>query len=127
MKLYYLESPLTPDDLSEVEALLGTDVDQVRIPHILPAPGPDGSHEDRPLFDVVAVIPLLRKSGISSEIGKRVSLAIPADLHWYSALLEAVARITGYYPYLVQTEKHREVIGNPGPLRIIDAEALMNQ
>jgi hypothetical protein len=56
-----------------------------------------------------------------------VLLVIPLDGHWYTAFAHAVERLTGQYPYLVQTKAHREAINNPGELRIIDMDGMLGR
>lgn len=53
MRVYYLNRKLATEELRFVaEALeLAEPVDQIRIPHILPAPDPDGGHSARPIMD----------------------------------------------------------------------------
>lgn len=102
-------------------------IEQVRIPHILPAPDPDGGHRGRPLLDDEILEKHLIKAGIMRDYGKRVCLVIPRDMHWYGALTEAIFKITGFYPYLVQTKDHRERINNPGEIRILDMHGMMSR
>lgn len=127
MRIYYLDRKLTPEELSRAGEILadGSPVEQIRIPHVLPAPTEDGTHGDRPIFDEQAMEPNLRKAGILRDGGRQVAVVIPQDSHWYLALGQTIFHLTGFYPYLVQTRDHRVNIGNPGDLRIIDMHGML--
>jgi hypothetical protein len=101
-------------------------VDQVRIPHILPASDPDGGHSGRPLLDDEILKRHLAKAGIIRDYGKQVCLVIPKDMHWYVALSHTIFSITGFYPYMVQTNDHRERFKNPGEIRILDMHGIIS-
>ena len=129
MRIYYLDRELAKEDLEFVEQALevAEPVDQIRIPHILPAPDPDGGHRARPIMDDEILDRHLKKAGILRDYGKQVCLVIPKDMHWYGALTEAIFKITGFYPYLIQTKDHRERINNPGEIRILDMHGMMSR
>jgi hypothetical protein len=125
MRLYYLEHPLADDDLAWVVETLEADVEQVQIPHILPAPDEHSTHEERFEMDEAAAGRALRAAGVLRDSGCRVALVIPGDMHWYAGLSEAIYALTGFYPFVVQTAEHRKGIGNPGYIRIIDMHGMM--
>lgn len=129
MRVYYLDRKLTDEEARFVEEALELTepIEQVRIPHILPAPAPDGGHRARPLMDDEILNSHLKKADIMRDYGRQVCLIIPQDMHWYGALIHAIFNITGFYPYLVQTKDHRERINNPGEIRIIDMHGMMSQ
>jgi hypothetical protein len=125
MRVYYLDRPLSPEEFREASELLKVNLDQVQIPYVLPAPGRRGDHPDRPPIDEAAASPPLRAAGILKDAGQRVGLVIPGDMHWYAGFSHAIYTLTGYFPFLVQTAEHREKIGNPGHLRIVDMHGMM--
>jgi hypothetical protein len=125
MRAYYLEDSLTDEELADVRDMMQMPIEQVRIPHVLPAPDERGAHNDRPLMDEQAATRPLKAAGILRDHGARVLLVMPKDMHWYTAFAEAVHTITGYFPYLIQTADHRDSIGNKGGLRIIDMHGMM--
>jgi hypothetical protein len=127
MRAYYIETPLTDAELQDVAEMMETEVEQVRVPYVLPAPDQHGGHPERPLMDDELAMKPLKAAGILRDSGSQILLVIPLDGHWYTAFSEAIARLTGHYPYLVQTEGHRTAIGNPGGLRILDMEGLMRR
>ena len=125
IRVYYLDRQLSPDEVQIVTEDLEAVVEQVRLPHVLPAPVREAGYSDRPLADVETVAPLLATAGIASDPGEQVALVVPKDQHWYLALSEAIYRETGFHPYLIQTAEQREHTGNPGELRVLDAHGLM--
>jgi hypothetical protein len=127
MRVYYLDRELTMEEAEFVQQALELTerIEQVRIPHILPAPDPDGGHRGRPLLDDEILEKHLIKAGIMHDYGNKVCLVIPKDMHWYGALSHTIFNITGFYPYLVQTKDHRERINNPGEIRILDMHGMM--
>lgn len=129
MRVYYLDKELAKEEAEFVKETLELTepVDQIRIPHILPAPDPDGGHRARPIMDDEILERHLKKAGILRDYGKQVCLVIPKDMHWYGALTEAIFKITGFYPYLVQTKDHRKRINNPGEIRILDMHGMMSR
>jgi hypothetical protein len=129
MRIYYLDRKLTDEEAKFVEeALKLTEpIEQVRIPHILPASDPDGGHRARPLLDDELLSGHLKKAGIMRDYGRQVCLVISQDMHWYGALSHAIFNTTGFYPYLVQTKDHRERISNPGEIRITDMHGMMTR
>lgn len=46
-------------------------------------------------------------------------------LYWNTLFTEAIARLTGRWPYLVQTKASREAIGTQGELRVLDLDGAM--
>lgn len=125
MRVYCLEEPLSATELEQAGELLGSPLEQVRIPYVLPVSEPNDGHAPRPLIDVEGATPPLKSAGILRDYGRRVGLVIPGDMHWYAAFAYAIHDLTGYYPFLVQTAGHRQAVGNPGSLRIIDMHGLM--
>lgn len=128
-RIYYLEEPLSDEDASFVsdELFEGRKPVQVRIPHVLPVLS-DGpltmeTHKDHERL----LRKHLRTAGIAADANTQVVLVAPRDMHWYSALSGAVAAETGVYPWLVQTKSQRDVIGNPGEVRILDMEGLFGR
>jgi hypothetical protein len=124
VRVYFLDRPLTDEEIDFVQHALKTTVEQVRIPHVLPAADTTKGYAGRPLLDDTLVTKHLRIAGIRPDQGSQVGLVIPRDMHWYAALAHGIYNETGFYPYLIQTAEHREQIGNPGEIRIMDMEGL---
>lgn len=125
MRLYYLGQPISSDDLARVREALETEVDQVAIPYVLPAPDGAGFYPDRPWLDDTAAGRALQAAGIARDIDQRVALVAPADVHWYVGFSQAIFTLTGHYPFVVQTAQYRESTSEPGETRIFDLHARM--
>ena len=119
IRAYYLYVALSEKELQGVSELMHEAVEQVRIPHVLPVV--DAS---RPILDDEAVLEHLRKAGVFRETGHQLLFVAPRDPHWTAAFGRAIERLTGSLPYLIQTEGHRQAVGNPGGLRILDMQGL---
>jgi hypothetical protein len=117
MRAYYLDVPLTPDELKEAADLMQESIEQIRIPHVLPV-----VDSSRPILDDDVILDHLRRAGVLRDAGRRVVLIAPRDPHWLAALGRGIGRLTGSLPYLLQTEGHRDSAGNPGALRIVDMQ-----
>ncbi len=124
MRVYYLDRALNDEEVTFFSEALETAVEQIQIPHVLPAPHLDGGHPVRAILDHETVVKHLRKAGISQDSGKQVGLVIPNDDHWHAAFNKAICLETGYYPYNIQTAEHRRLLGVPGDMRILDFDGL---
>jgi len=116
----YLDDSLDSDQWTEVEIGIGEGIDPRRIPWLIPVAVGSNPH---PKAEPNVVLPHLLRLGLERFRGKRVALVAPRDLRWCASLSEAIRNLTGAYPLLVQTPRHRDSVGIPGPLRIIDMEA----
>jgi hypothetical protein len=101
-----------------------TALTQVRVPHVLPAASQSWTETEYRNHEQF-LAKALRNCGIASDKGTQVLLIAPAEMYWYSVLVNAVYRETGAYPYLVQTAARRASIGNPGEIRILDGHGFM--
>jgi len=119
MRAYYLDVPLTADELREAADFMHEPIEQVRIPHVLPV-----VDSSRPIIDDDVILDHLRRAGLLRDAGRRVVLIAPRDSHWLAALGRGIERLTGALPYLLQTEGQRDSVGNPGALRVVDMEGL---
>ena len=118
VRAYYVDVALSAEELTEVADLMREPIHQVRVPHVLPVVDPS-----RPMLDDDVILDHLRKAGILRDAGHRVLVA-PRESHWTAAFGRAIERLTGWLPYLVQTQAQRDSIGNPGSLRILDMHGL---
>jgi hypothetical protein len=121
MRLYYLDAPLSSDEIRELEELMHWHVEQVRVPFLLPEGR--GAELDKD----VPVAPL-KAAGILIEYGQRCAfLQISgAKVYWTAQFVEAIGRLTGRLPYMVQTERSRAAIGKEGGLRVLDMDGGMS-
>lgn len=127
MRIYFLEEPLSQDDLSFVREAFDVteDIEQIRIPYVLPVLSRETYVEKDHRKHEDLLRGRLRGVGISKDYGKQVVLVAPREIYWYAVLVGAVYEETGAYPWLVQTKIQREAIGNPGSTRILDTNGLM--
>lgn len=125
MRIYFLDRPLNDKEIEFVEEALETSVEQIRIPYILPITNATEGYKDRPLIDDNLVSKNLLSAGILRDKDKQVGLVMPLDMHWYAAFTFAIEKMTGFFPYLIQTAEHRESIGHKGGIRIINMEGLV--
>lgn len=120
MLTLYLDYKLDASEQVDVQLAVGEGIELQRIPWLFPLP-PSG-RPGAPI-DPARVIPLLQASGLPADSGERVLLVAPRAPEWYACLAEAIERLTGLYPLLVQPACRRDELGCPGPLRVIDMEA----
>ena len=123
---YFLDRPLSEVELAEVQEMMGVDLVQIRIPYILPTPEelPDGAWR-MPAGSEDAPLAALKAAGILSEYGRRAVLVAPVESGWAPRFADAIARLTGSWPYLVQTTEQRAAIGNLGEIRVLDLDRAM--
>src|SRR2546426_12665974 len=109
MRIYYLDEPLSDEDLNFVaQALeLQTPPEQVRIPCVLPPLSTDSDYMGQCARHETLLRTNLRHAGIDQDRDTQVAFVAPRYMHWYSTLLMAIATETGHYPYLVQTVAQR--------------------
>ena len=125
LRTYYIERPLTAEEVAEVEEALAREVEQVRIPYLAPAPNFDRSLVDDITAGSASLGPVLESVGIRADIGTQVALVVPKDRELHALLCEALHEATGFLPYIVQTTEQREAVGNPGHLRVTNMHGLM--
>ena len=127
LRTYYLDEPLTGEDKEFVSDELSDDgeVDQRRIPHVLPVLTGATMSEATFRKHRNLLRQALRNAGIGEDSGRQVAIVAPTELYWYSVLTVAVYEETGAYPFMVQTSRQRGRIGNPGGTRILDGHAFM--
>lgn len=122
---YYLDRPLTAEEVEFVSEALAAEIEQVRIPHVFPLPDRKQGLADGVSSDAAAIASNLVKAGIRADSGQQVALVVPKSSHHHLVLNEAILNATGFYPYIIQTAEQREQMGNPGDLRVLDTHGLM--
>jgi hypothetical protein len=125
MRAYYLDRPLNDEELAFASEALNHSIEQVRIPHVLPAPNLDSGTDFSIYSDPGFWIRHLRSAGIDLDANTQVVLVAPSHFGMNVTLLQAIRNATGFYPYYIQTTDQRDAIGNPGSLRILDTEGLL--
>lgn len=123
---YFLDDPLSDAEIQEITKLTGLSPAPVRVPHIFPTPTLDAQgHPQMPEGWEEAPLAMLRATGILRDVGRRVFLVSPKEIHWGTRFAEAIARLTGRYPYLIQTTRQLEANGIDDTLRVIDLDGAM--
>lgn len=120
MRLYYLDGPLPSDELREIEALMDWNVEQIRVPFLLPQPRGSEADKDVPLAP-------LKSAGILADYGGRSAfLQLSAEnAYWTTLFVDAIGKLTGRWPFLVQTKRSRSAMGQEGGLRVLDMDGAM--
>ena len=107
---YFIDEPLSPGEVTEVEGLLTTcdddgssnvSIEQVRVPFVLPAPEPEGGYRKSPGELIKSARGNLRKAGIEAQSGCQVIWLTTADLIWASIFQTAIYNETGFFPISV--------------------------
>jgi hypothetical protein len=127
MHVYYLDEPLSPEEESDLSEMLEVEIEQVRIPHLLPAPDEHMTLEAALAGAEDAAVCLPKAAGILKDVGQRVGLVIPIDMLTYGGFSETIFALTGHYPFAIQTARHRETKGAPGSLRVFDMHGMMTE
>lgn len=130
MRVYYVEEPLTAEDLdfasnALIEFGASAVTEQVRIPHVFPTDVASGNFEQIMNRHIRLVRRHLANAGIAADRGAKTAFVAPRNMHWYSVLIAAFHAETGAYPFLIQTASQREALGNPGEIRVIDTEGML--
>ena len=117
MHVYYLDAPLSEAEVQEIEEVMGWEIEQVRVPFLLPEGS--GYKEDQN----VPVAPL-KAAGILKDYGGRCALVqITAEtVYWTTTFVEAIGRLTGRWPYLIQPQRALDATGTNDGLRVLDMD-----
>ena len=132
---YYLDEPLTDDELQFVlQTLVGpwarfktgaNSLRQVRVPAVLPTPGPNGSYTTSREQRAEIVRGNLRHANIAADAGHQVVWIMPKNFEWDAIFQFALREETGFGPFVVQ----RWFMENSRPvrrdIRIVDTNLLL--
>lgn len=109
---YYLDEPLTIAERDFAESTLvgpsarfqtgAIELEERRIPNVLPVPGKDGLFATDPSAHIAAIKKNLRKAGIRGDGGVQVLFVLPQSLQWGSLFQMAIYEETGFHPYTLQ-------------------------
>jgi hypothetical protein len=135
LSCYYLDSPLSENELQFVEqTFLGpwakfrtgaASIMQKRVPLVLPAPGPNGLYAQDREQRAEKVRANLRHAGIQGDTGRQVVWVMPRDSEWDAIFQYAIRIETGFAPFVAQRwfmEKGSLVRGH---VRIVDTHMLI--
>lgn len=134
LSCYCLDEPLTPEERAFAEeTLLGTDarfqtgateLEERRIPNVLPVPGEEGLFATEPTAHVEAIKKNLRRAGIRGDGGVQVLFVLPQSLQWGSLFQMAIYEETGFFPYVLQRWYYDSEEPERREPRIFDAHGL---
>jgi hypothetical protein len=132
---YYLDEPLTDDELPFVEQVLlgpwskfktGASVlVQKRVPLVLPTPSPNGTYAQDREHRAEGVRANLRHAGIRDNNGRQVAWVMPQDTEWDAIFQYAVREETGLAPFVIQRWFIENGVAVRKPVRIIDTQMLI--
>lgn len=134
MKVYYLDESLDKEELEFVksslvqrEGLLSIqEIEQIRIPTILPTPQENGSFSETIEEQTQLLEKNLLKVGINESYGTQVVWVMPKETHWGVKFQLAISNLTGCFPYVFQrwsvNEAGKTVRKN---MRLIDGHGMM--
>jgi hypothetical protein len=135
MRIYYLDLPLTDDELSIVKELLDQEespeivgeLEQIRVPYVLPTPDRDGKWKTGDTTaHVEHVKKNLMKSGVLKDSGRQIAFVVPEQIYWGSVIQLAIYEMTGFYPYAIQPWIYDEIEGRiRRDLRVINGHGMM--
>jgi hypothetical protein len=120
MRVYYLDTPLTPSEVRELEELLDWEIEQVRVPFLLPEGREYGKGQ-------LAPVAPLKSAGTLKDYGGRCAFAAFTSerTYWTTQFVDAIRRLTGRWPFLIQTDQAMKAIGNTDTLRVLDLDGAL--
>src|SRR5260221_14449836 len=93
MRAYYLDRRLSDEELADVVEMMEHEVEQVRIPHVLPETTGETTNQ-RAEADIDTPAGILRSTRIEREYGRRCLFVLPIDMRWNFAFSEAIHNLT---------------------------------
>lgn len=135
LSCYYLDEPLSGHELQFVkQTLIGpwarfrtgaSDLQQKRVPAVLPLPEADGSYAEGREERAERIRANLRHAGIRADAGHQVVWVMPRDPEWDAIFQFAIRAETGFGPYVVQ-----RWLAEPGTraardIKVIDTHMLL--
>jgi hypothetical protein len=132
---YYLDEPLSEDELQFVHRMLtgpwarfrtgAAALEQRRVPAVLPLPEADGSYAEGREQRAERVRANLRHAGIRAHAGRQVVWVTPQDAEWDAIFQFAIREETGFGPYVAQRWYPENGVSARGQLRVVDTHMLL--
>lgn len=109
MNIYYIDQALTEDELQFIKDTLKKrhaglsfqDIQQIRVPFVLPTPAEDGSYQENILQRMRIARRNLLRTPVESDAGAPVIWVMPRQPHWGTVFQLAIQELTGYFPFIV--------------------------
>jgi hypothetical protein len=135
LSCYYLDEPLSDDELRFVEKVLlgpwakfktgASALVQKRVPLVLPTPDINGEYAEDREQRAERVRPNLQHAGIRADNGRQIVWVMPRDTEWDAIFQYAIREETGLAPFVVQ----RWFVENGVPVRkdarVVDTQMLI--
>jgi hypothetical protein len=134
---YYLDEPLTDEELAFVQqTLIGpwakfkTRADalvQKRVPAVLPTPDEHGHYDESREQRALRVRANLRHAGIRNDNGRQVVWVMPRDSDWDAIFQFAIREETGLAPFVAQRWFIDQGVPVRGTIRVVDTQMLIEK
>lgn len=135
LSCYYLDEPLSDDELQFVQSTLigpwakfrtaASDLEQKRVPAVLPLPDADGIYAESREERAERVRSNLRHAGIRADAGRQVVWVMPRDADWDAIFQFAIREETGFAPYVAQRWFPEDGQLVRGRVRVIDTDMML--
>lgn len=135
LSCYYLDEPLTGDELQFVQTTLigpwsrfrtdAAGLEQKRVPAVLPTPNENGHYTEDREQRAQTVRANLRHAGIRADNGRQVVWVAPHDTDWDAIFQFAIREETGFAPFVAQRWFVEQGIAVHGSIRVIDTQMLV--
>lgn len=135
LSCYYLDEPLSDDELQFVRSTLigpwakfrtaASALEQKRVPAVLPLPDADGVYAESREERAGRVRSNLRHAGIRADAGRQVVWVMPQDADWDAIFQFAIREETGFAPYVAQRWFPEDGKLVRGRVRVIDTDMML--
>lgn len=135
MNIYYLDERLTQEELTFLKSILKKrhgglsfqDIEQIRIPSVLPAPEVGGTFKMGIVQRVRYAKKNLMRTNIEKDAGSPVIWVLPREPHWGTVFQLAIQEITGCFPFIVMLWRKKNGAMERSDLRFIDATGMVSK
>ena len=135
LSCYYLDEPLSDDELQFVRSTLvgpwakfrtaAGSLQQKRVPAVLPLPDEHGVYAESREERAERVRANLRHAGIRSDAGRQVVWIMPQDADWDAIFQFAIREETGFAPYVAQRWFREDGKLVRGQVRVVDTDMML--
>jgi hypothetical protein len=135
LSCYYLDEPLSDDELQFVQSTLigpwakfrtaASALEQKRVPAVLPLPDADGVYAESREERAERVRSNLRHAGIRADAGRQVVWIMARDADWDAIFQFAIREETGFAPYVAQRWFPEDGQLVRGRVRVIDTDMML--
>jgi hypothetical protein len=136
LSCYYLDEPLTDEELAFAERILigpwarfrtnASGLLQKRVPAVLPLPDENGCYLHSREQRAGRLRPNLRHAGIRADCGRQVVWVMPRDSDWDAIFQYAIREETGFGPWVAQRWYMEGGVLVRRELRLVDTQMLLS-